>query len=148
MNRSEKGTEERKFNQCRNRFSISRFLSLAFVFVLLALFPVLTQSAEKTGQPLEKIRIAYSSLSGNMAPLWVSHERGFFRKYGLDTELVFIASGTTTAQALSSRDVALAQMAGAGVLQSHLRGADVVLIGGLVNTLTFQFMVPERDQAA
>lgn len=120
---------------------ISWLLSLGFFFVLPALLPVSIQGAEKTGQPLEKIRIAYSSLSGNMAPLWVSHERGFFRKYGLDTELVFIASGTTTAQALSSRDVALAQMAGAGVLQSHLRGTDVALIGGLVNTLTFQFIV-------
>jgi NitT/TauT family transport system substrate-binding protein len=71
----------------------------------------------------------------------VTQDAGFFRKYGLDVELVFIASGATTAQALSSKDVVLAQMAGAGVLQSHLRGADLVLIAGLVNTLTFQFIV-------
>lgn len=109
--------------------------------LLLAALPLRSQAAEKPGQPLEKIRIAYSSLSGNMAPLWVTQERGFFRKYGLDVELVFIAGGSTTAQALGSRDVALAQMAGAGVLQSHLRGTDVVLIGGLVNTLTFQLIV-------
>jgi NitT/TauT family transport system substrate-binding protein len=120
---------------------ISERLLISFLALLLALLPLPLQADEKPEQPLEKVRIAYSSLSGNMAPLWVTQERGFFRKYGLDVELVFIASGTTTAQALSSKDVVLAQMAGAGVLQSQLRGADIVLIAGLVNTLTFQFIV-------
>jgi NitT/TauT family transport system substrate-binding protein len=100
-----------------------------------------SEGAEKSVLFPAKTRIAYSSLSGNMAPLWVTQEAGFFKKYGLDVELVFIAGGSTTAQALASRDVAVAQMAGAGVLQSRLRGADLVLIGGLVNTLTFQFFV-------
>jgi len=128
-------------NRTRDKQSLISRQSLGVFVSLVALLPVLARGAEKPGQPLEKIRIAYSSLSGNMAPLWVTQEAGFFRKYGLDVELVFIASGTTTAQALSSKDVVLAQMAGAGVLQSQLRGADLVLIAGLVNTLTFQFIV-------
>jgi nucleoid-associated protein YgaU len=37
--------------------------------------------------------------------------------------------------------VALAQMAGSAVIQSNLRGGDVVLIAGLINTLTFQLIV-------
>ena len=90
---------------------------------------------------LEKVVVAYSSLSGNMAPLWITHERGLFRKYGLDVQLVFIESGTTAAQSLIGKEVALAQMAGAGVLQSRLRGSDLVMIAGVVNTLTFKFYV-------
>ncbi len=89
----------------------------------------------------ETITIAFSSVSGNMAPLWVTQERGFFRKYGVDAQIVFIESGTTTVQSLISRDVAFAQMAGAGVLHSGLRGADVVLIAGFLNTMDYQFMV-------
>jgi NitT/TauT family transport system substrate-binding protein len=106
------------------------------------LLPAGGGTAEKSAdRPMEKITIAYSSLSGNMAPMWITHERGFFRKHGLDVQLVFIESGSTTVQSLISGDVALAQMAGAGAIQSHLRGSDVVMIAGVVNTLTFKFYV-------
>jgi ABC-type nitrate/sulfonate/bicarbonate transport system substrate-binding protein len=44
-------------------------------------------------------------------------------------------------QSLVSGDVAFAQMAGAGVVQSRLRGSDVVMIAGAINTLTFKFYV-------
>jgi NitT/TauT family transport system substrate-binding protein len=97
-------------------------------------------------RPLEKVTFAYSSLSGNMAPLWITHERGLFRKYGLDVQLVFIESGSTTVQSLISKDVAFAQMAGAGAVQSRLRGSDVVMIAGAVNTLTFKFFVDKNIQ--
>jgi ABC-type nitrate/sulfonate/bicarbonate transport system substrate-binding protein len=106
------------------------------------LLPAGGGTAEKSAdRPLEKLTIAYSSMSGNMAPMWITHERGFFRKYGLDVQLVFIESGSTTVQSLVSGDVALAQMAGAGAIQSRLRGSDVVIIAGVINTLTFKFYV-------
>jgi ABC-type nitrate/sulfonate/bicarbonate transport system substrate-binding protein len=101
-----------------------------------------TATAESALERLpEKVTIAFSSVSGNMAPLWVTQERGFFRKYGVDAQIVFIESGTTTVQSLIAKDVAFAQMAGAGVIQSRLRGADVVLIAGFLNTMDYQLMV-------
>jgi NitT/TauT family transport system substrate-binding protein len=130
-----------EMNQERHKQAAFVRILVVLIAVSIALLPISSGGAERAVQPLEKIRIAYSSLSGNMAPLWITHEAGFFRKYGLDVELVFIAGGSTTARALRSRDVVLAQMAGAGVLQSRLQGTDLVLIGGLVNTLTFQFIV-------
>ena len=118
---------------------------LLSLFMFRALFPGLASAAESaTERPLEKVTIAYSSMSGNMAPLWITHDRGFFRKYGLDVQLVFIESGTTTVQSLVSKDVAFAQMAGAAVVQSHLRGSDVVMIAGVINTLTFKFYVDKN----
>ena len=121
---------------------------LFFVFLsgLLTLLPVSTQGAETPGQPTEKIRIAYSSISGNMAPLWVTHERGFFRRYGLDVELVLVEGGSRAAQTLVSGDAALAQMAGAGVIQSNLKGADVVMIAGILNTMNYEFIVDKNIQ--
>jgi NitT/TauT family transport system substrate-binding protein len=89
-------------------------------------------------RPLQRINVAYSSISGNMAPLWVTHEKGFFRKHGLDVQVILIESGTTTAQALVAGDISFAQLAGPAVIQSNLRGADTVMIAGVVNTLTFQ----------
>jgi NitT/TauT family transport system substrate-binding protein len=99
-------------------------------------------AAEKTlEQSSEKVTIAYSSISGNMAPLWITYERRLFNKYGLDVQIVFIESGSTAVQSLISKEVAFAQMAGAGVIQSRLRGSDVMMIAGFLNTLDYQLMV-------
>jgi NitT/TauT family transport system substrate-binding protein len=121
---------------------LGKYLTLPFVvWTFFTFVPGVAQTAEKQGQALERITIAYSSLSGNMAPLWITHERGFFQKYGLDVQIVFIESGRTAVESLISKEVAFAQMAGAGVLQSNLRGADVVLIAGFLNTMDYQLMV-------
>ena len=115
---------------------------LGFGLFFILLLPVGLSAAEReTERPLEKVIFAYSSLSANMAPLWITHERGFFRKYGVEAQLVFIESGSTTVQSLASKDVSFAQMAGAGVIQSRLRGSDVVMIAGVINTLTFKLYV-------
>jgi NitT/TauT family transport system substrate-binding protein len=120
-----------------------RIWRLTLVFLLAVFFPSANASTAEPPleRPLERIIIAYSSVSANMAPLWITQERGFFRKYGLDVRLVFIESGSTTVQSLISNEVAFAQMAGAGVLQSRLRGSEVVLIAGFLNTMDYQLMV-------
>ena len=124
----------------KQHLGLSILLCMATVF-----FYGKTRAAEKPlEQPLEKVAIAYSSISGNMAPLWVTYERGFFRKYGLDVQIVFIESGSTTVQSLISKEVAFAQMAGAGVIQSRLRGSDVTMIAGFLNTLDYQLMVDKN----
>jgi NitT/TauT family transport system substrate-binding protein len=128
-----------------NRGGEHHLVSLILVFLLTILFPVNSTTAQNTlERPLEKLTIAFSSVSANMAPLWITQERGFFRKYGLDVQLVFIESGSTTVQSLISKEVAFAQMAGAGVLQSRLRGSDVVLIAGFLNTMDYQLMVDKN----
>ena len=111
------------------------------------LVPVAANAAEKTAErPLSKIIIAYSSISGNMAPLWVTYEKGFFSKYGLNVQLVLVEGGSRAAQTLATGDVALAQMAGAGVIQSSLSGADIVMIAGVLNTMNYQFIVDNNIQ--
>lgn len=112
------------------------------VFGLMILFVSTANAAEKPpNAPLEKITIAYSSISGHMAPLWITHDRGLFRKYGLDVQIVFIESGSTAVKSLLSKDVGFAQMAGAGVVQSRLQGTDIVMIAGFLNTMDYQLMV-------
>src|SRR5262245_5890262 len=112
------------------------------IFLLAILLTANAKAAEISPPPaLEKLTIAYSAISGTQAPLWITRDRGFFRKYGLDVQLVFIESGPTTVQSLVAKEVAFAQMGGAGVLQSRLRGSDVVMIAGFLNTMDYQLMV-------
>ena len=111
--------------------------SLVFFSALIMGSPLNSVAADKAA-PLQRIMVAYSSISGNNAPLWVTQEKGFFKKYGLDVQAVLIESGSTSAQSLIAGDVTFAHMAGAAIMQSNLRGADTVMIAGVVNTLTFQ----------
>ena len=50
-------------------------------------------STAQTAQPLTKLFVAYGSVSSNAAPLWIAQEQGFFNKYGMDAESVFIIGG-------------------------------------------------------
>jgi NitT/TauT family transport system substrate-binding protein len=118
-----------------------------FLWAIGLLTPALANPAEKTAErPLSKVIIAYSSISGNMAPLWMTYEKGFFSKYGLNVQLVLVEGGSRAAQTLASGDVAFAQMAGAGVIQSNLKGADIVMIAGILNTMNYQFIVDKTVQ--
>ena len=113
-----------------------------FVLTTLTMFSavvmILPSASLAADRPLQKINVAYSSISGNQAALWVSQDKGFFRKYGLEVQAVLIESGTTTAQALVSGDLSFANVAGPAIIQSNLRGADAVIIAGVLNTLIFQ----------
>ena len=115
-----------------------RLSAVLLVGLLVIALPSASAGAEKASSGLPRVNVAYSSISGNNAPLWVTQEKGFFRKYGLDVQVVLIESGTTAVQSLISGEVDFAHMAGAAVMQSNLRGADAVMIAGVVNTLIFQ----------
>ena len=65
----------------------------------------------------------------------------FFVNMAWMYRLVFIESGSTAVKSLISKDVGFAQMAGAGVVQSHLQGTDIVMIAGFLNTMDYQLMV-------
>jgi NitT/TauT family transport system substrate-binding protein len=121
------------------RLKLRLLLSVALVIgSLIIALPLVLVAAEKASPGLQRLNVAYSSISGNNAPLWVTQEKGFFKKYGLDVQAILIESGTTAVQSLISGEINFAHMAGAAVMQSNLRGSDAVMIAGVVNTLIFQ----------
>jgi NitT/TauT family transport system substrate-binding protein len=128
----------------------TRLRRFAFAVASIALLSDAAVANAAEQRPLQKINVAFSSISGNMAPLWVTLDKGFFRKYGLDVQMILIESGTTTAQSLVAGDISFATLAGPAVIQSSLRGADTVMVAGIVNTLTFQLftdkMISRPDQ--
>ncbi|HEX9144333.1 MAG TPA: hypothetical protein VGA09_08680, partial [Candidatus Binatia bacterium] len=40
-----------------------------------------------------KLRIGYSAITTTQAPLWAAEDRGLFRKYGIDAELIYLTGG-------------------------------------------------------
>jgi NitT/TauT family transport system substrate-binding protein len=114
----------------------------SIVFYLFGLLAFLYSfPAKAADKPLEKVRIGYSGITGSQTALWVAYEQGFFRKYGLEVELVYIEGASLVVQTLISGDVTAASISGAAVIQSNLQGSGVVMVTGFLNTLDYKFMV-------
>jgi NitT/TauT family transport system substrate-binding protein len=91
----------------------------------------------------EKIRIAFSS-TDSLNGIWtVAQEAGFYKKHGLDADVVYIGSSTVAAAAVVSQDVQLANIAGSAVAASGVRGGDLVSLACFVNSLAYELVVLE-----
>src|SRR5438128_8404791 len=115
----------------------SRLLStlnsfLAIVIFTAALFFTIASSFA------EPLRIAYTSIAMVYGPLWLTKEAGIFKKYNIDPELLYIAGGPPSLQALIAGDVAISFTAAGAVVAANLSGSDVVLIGTTIDSLPFE----------
>jgi NitT/TauT family transport system substrate-binding protein len=86
----------------------------------------------------DKVRFAYISDSpGSSAPYWIAKEAGLYKKYGLDTELIFINGSTRGIQSLVAGDIDFAGAVGTSAINGRLAGGDVMIVDSLVNTLPY-----------
>lgn len=86
------------------------------------------------------VQVAYSAISGAMAPLWVAQEGDFFRREGLETQLLYIGGGSLLIQSMLSGEVQFAFGPSVPVINASLRGADLVLIANTGNAMVFSIM--------
>ncbi len=84
----------------------------------------------------EGIRIGFASFDSVFNGLFVTYEKGFFQKHGLDAKLVFLESDPRAAQALVAGAVDVIGGGGGSGLNAIANGADIVFIGAIVNKLT------------
>ncbi len=113
-----------------------RIFPLIVSFFLIAVLPI-GSSAE------EKIRVAYSS-SDTLNSIWtVAQDAGFYKKNGLDADVVYIGSTTVGAAAIMAQDVQVGNAAGSGVANAAVRGGDLVSVACFINTLAYELVVLE-----
>jgi NitT/TauT family transport system substrate-binding protein len=68
---------------------------------------------------------------------WVTKDAGFFKKYGLDFDLIFIDGSTRGIQTLISGGVPFTSAVGTSVINGKLAGGDIAIINSLTNTLPY-----------
>lgn len=114
------------------------------VGIILSLAPIETHAAD--GAPL---RIAYTSIGISYGPLWLTKEAGIFKKYDIDAELLFIAGGPLSTQALIAGDVGIAFASAVALISANLSGSDVAILGATIDTLPFQlYAIPSIKEPA
>jgi ABC-type nitrate/sulfonate/bicarbonate transport system substrate-binding protein len=94
-----------------------------------------------------KIKVGYSSDAPGSLATWLARETGIFAKNGLDAELVRTRT-TIGVMALLSGELDFIQASGPVVVESNLRGTDLVYVAGGMATLDFIFMSQPEIKSA
>src|SRR5438128_3843666 len=116
--------------------------------VIAIIITILTLSLRIASGGAAPIRVAYSTISGAMGPLWIAHDLGIFSRYGLEVQLLYIGGGSVATQALLGGDVQFVRLGANAVIQASLRGANVKMIANTINTLVFSLMSRPEIQSA
>ena len=100
--------------------------------ILILLSSIVTLVASVRAQ--DKIRMGLSSVSALHSAVWVAEQKGLFRKYGIEAEVIVTGQGAATGiSALLANDIQVVASAGDALVASTLQGADTVMIAGVVN---------------
>ena len=121
------------------RFSM-RPLAAVSTYLVLAVIFTAVPSLSAYGQNLPLFRIANGTSGENPAVLWVGVDQGFYRKHGLNVEVIFMRSGPLAMSALASSDVQAVFTSSNNVLNVAAGGLDVVIIGNVVGRLEGDLM--------
>lgn len=108
----------------------------ALIFATLALFALHNAAQAQT----KRIAAGYSAISATQVGFYIAKDAKIFEKYGLFVDPVYVAGGSRMAQAIIAGEFALA-LAGGNIVNVDLAGADIVIIGGVVNVPSFYLYV-------
>lgn len=92
--------------------------------------------------------IAFSSVDSPNANWYIAKENQLYKKYGLDVELIYIPSSTTTVSAVVAGSVAVGNISGGATANAAVGGANVVVVGCFINTLPYELIVHESIRSA
>lgn len=104
-----------------------------FLFVYLIVAGVFCFFLQPTAGA-DRVRIGLSSFTPINAALWIAEDKGLFRKHGIDSEVVLMGGASAGGvSSLIAGDVQFLGGGGGGVINAALSGADVIMIGSIVN---------------
>src|SRR6266545_7308902 len=85
-----------------------------------------------TGEVLAApLRLSYSVVGPSVAGVWMAHETGVFKKYGLDVQLIYIPSSGMNIQALLGGSLDVSAPGISGVVLAAARGGPVLAIAAI-----------------
>ena len=103
---------------------------MLLVFVLLPTSPLYAQK-------LQRVRVALSTPTPHMAPLWVGKDKRFFENHGLDVQLILVNSGSLVAQMFAAGELQMTANAPASLVSLAASGEKLSFFLGLSNTSPF-----------
>src|SRR5437773_11855042 len=94
---------------------------------------VLLTAPPARAQKLQVLRIALSTPTPHMAPLYVGKDKKLYEKYGLDVQLILVNSGSLVAQMFVSGELELTDKAPESLVIFGVTGERMSFFIGLCN---------------
>jgi ABC-type nitrate/sulfonate/bicarbonate transport system substrate-binding protein len=109
--------------------------NLAAIFTLgVVLTPELVISASE-------IVIGYANISARVSPLWIAQEKGFFGKFGMNVQQVYMPGSPVMIASMASGQVHLANSGGTAALGAAAGALDLRVIGTFTSRIPFDLVV-------
>jgi len=108
---------------------------LAVVSLVIQPNPGYAASAGRT------VVIAHAAMNARVAPLWVARDRGFFAKYGVNADTIFVRGAPTLVAAMQSNEIDVGYTGGTAVVGAVANGADLKVLSAFTNRVTYDLMV-------
>jgi NitT/TauT family transport system substrate-binding protein len=96
----------------------------------------------------ERLTFSYAALGGPNSIWNIAKDAGFYKKHGLDAEIVYIASTTLSAAAVLSNHIQVGMVAGSGAVNAAASGGDLVSVACFVNVLDYDLVVQPSINSA
>lgn len=109
--------------------------NLAAVFSLAAAF------APRALGAASEVVIAYANISARVSPLWIAQEKGFFAKYGVNVQQVYMPGSPVMIASMASGQVHLGNSGGTAALGAAAGGVDLRVIGTFTGRIPFDLVV-------
>jgi ABC-type nitrate/sulfonate/bicarbonate transport system substrate-binding protein len=87
-----------------------------------------------------KVVIAHAAMNFRVTPLWVAQDQGFFAKYGIEPEVLYMRGGPTLLSGIVSGDIQIGWTAST-IIAPIAEGADFVIVAGFNNRVTDDLVV-------
>jgi NitT/TauT family transport system substrate-binding protein len=112
----------------------SSVIGLVLAIILTAIVPI--QPASAAG----KLVVGYAAMNARLAPLWLAEEQGYFAKYGMESQAIFLRSATILVTGLSSGDIHVGTGGGSAALAAVSAGHDVKIVGSFSTRNSYDFV--------
>src|SRR5918992_2651533 len=88
-----------------------------------------------------EVVIGYANISARVSPLWIAQEKGFFTKFGVNVQQVYMPGSPVMIASMASGQVHLANSGGTAALGAAAGGVDLRVIGTFTSRIPFDLVV-------
>ena len=89
----------------------------------------------------KQVVIAHAAMNARVAPLWIARDRGFFAKYGVTADTIFVRGAPTLVAAMQANEIDVGYTGGTAVVGALANGADLKVLSAFTNRVTYDLMV-------
>jgi NitT/TauT family transport system substrate-binding protein len=112
---------------------MGRYILLSLAIIGLS---ISAKALDAASPPVKSI-IAHAAVNARVLPLWMAKEQGFFNKYGVPADMIFIRQAPTLVAALTSGDIQIGYTGGTAVLGAAASGSDLKILAAFTNRVTY-----------